>query len=604
MPNAKYDHEYLREHREWFRENCLKIVTKEHGLQPLRLNHTQRVVATKIQELRKKGIPPRIIVLKSRQVGISTFAESEGFADCLLNPYRSALVIADSEKHAKGLFRMTRRFNRFLPDELRFTPRLNNVGELEFPNESRMQVETEGDVISMTANFIHFSEAAFYKNAESTFQSALQSLPKSLDTLSIIESTANGQGNLYHRMWCAAMQASVTLDLSPWERGWVPIFVPWWQHEEYVLQPWFLPEQTTNYERRLARKFKLNMRQLAWRRWCIRVNCQGDATRFPIWYPSTWQEAFEMTGRPVFPSEELDYYARLAPPAKVEGSIWEMTKPSEIEWQADRKCSIIVPSVNGRLRVFEKPNPRHSYIIFADPSEGDQGSDPSPFEVLDQMDFHQVAEWWGRTPPDVLAQYAAWAGWYYNTALINAEANNHGILFFSTLLQMRYPRIYYRSTHEESVAGEVTMKPGLMQTNKTKHALFDTGRRYVRERRGAIRSPILLSEMATAVYVQKENREATLITKPNGCHIDAAVCWMGCLYTHRGSLENPLAPLPENELHSAALQVALAAERDPERANRLSVDLTGMSGAELEKLLDVRRERKRRTLTSGIGGER
>lgn len=603
-PDWQYEPDWLLKNPDWFREHCLKIITKKDGLLPLRLNTTQRIVVDTIDKMRAQGAPPRIIVLKSRQVGISTLTESLLFGECLLRPYRSSLVIADTEKHARGLFRMTRRFNRYLPEQLKQRARLDNVGELEFPNESRMQVETEGDVISMTAQALHYSEAAFYKNAEATLDSSMQSLPDTIDTLAIMESTANGQGNLFHTLWCAAVQRINAPDYDPAGGGWYPIFVPWFKHEEYVARPWFRPQETTHEERVLARRHKLNMRQIAWRRRTIETKCRGDADVFKVWYPSTWQEAFAMSGRPVFPSEQLEHYAKDAPPVKVEGSVWNATPESEVEWNAEKKVSIIVPQPRGRLRVFEPYNPRHTYILFGDPSEGDRHSDPSPIQVLDQMNLHQAAEWWGRVPPDVLAQFSAWLGWYYAGGMVNAEANNHGILFFSTLLDMRYPNIYWRTTHEESVSGEATLKPGIMQTNKTKHAMFDTGRRYVREKRGAIHSPILLGEMATAVYLQKEGREATHITKPNGCHIDAAVCWMGALYTHRGSLENPLLPLPERDLESAALQYALKVERDHEGANKVAHDLTGMSGAELERLLDYRRERKARAMSTGIGGER
>lgn len=601
------DMEWLRAHPDWFRENCLKIVTKSQGLQPFRLNFSQRIIRDKVNELRAQGIPPRLIVLKSRQVGISTYTTSEFFSDCFLNPYKTSLVIADTEDHAKGLFRMTRRYNRFLPEALRFKPRHNNVREIEFPNESRIEVETEGDVISMTATGgIHYSEFAFYREPEKTFFSSMQTLPRAVETLAVIESTANGQGNLFHEMWLRAVSRAQDKSLSPIERGWTPVFIPWWKHDEYVMKPWFKPQETTQAERVLAQRFKLSMNQIAWRRYQIEHYCKGDEEQFAVWYPATWAEAFRLSGRPVFNSEWLDYYADRQPPAG--GNLWDATKPSEIEWSEQHRISIIVPQREGRLRVFETYNPRHSYILFADPSEGDRKSDPSPIEVLDQMTFHQAAEWWGRAMPDTLARFAAWLGWYYGGGLINAEANNQGILFFSTLLDMGYPNIWFRTTHEEDISQTVTHKPGLWQSNKTKHAMFGTARQFVRERRGMIHSPILLTEMSNAQYEKRTTatgREGeTLITKPAGGHIDACLCWAGALFTHRGSLEAPLLPLPELELESAAYKAALAAERDADHGNRIALDLTGMSAQELESLLERRRQARLKTSAALYVGAR
>lgn len=612
--DERFTLEYCNAHRDFYYRNCLKIATKNSGLQPFRLNYTQRVVIDTIARQRAAGIPPRLIVLKSRQVGVSTISEALVFSDALFNAHRTGLVLAHTEKAAKGLLRMTRTFYDFLPEPMRIKANLKNVHEIELDNRSRVQVEAAGEVRSYSAQSIHLSEYAFMENAKDLLIAVMQSVPFDPSSLAIIESTANGVGNKYHEMWVNAVNADAAKDASPWEKGWTPIFIPWFRHEEYRHKPWFGHSEVTSEERALAIKHKLTMNQLAWRRAAIKINCDGDIDRFKVEYPSTWQEAFALSGRPVFDADGLAHYQAMTPlivggevqAAPIEGSphVFHTSKPCEVSWDEPEKRAAFDVVEGGRLRIFKEFNPRHTYIIGADPSEGDTKSDPSPLEVLDQMTLEYVAEWWGRTPPDMLAEFAAWLGYYYGGALIIGEANNHGISFHGRLVAMNYPNIYFRSVNEETVAGDITMKPGYWETNKAKHLLFDTGRKYVREKRGAIYSPGLVGEMSTAIYDRKEGFTVTKIKPQPGHFIDRVMAALMALYAHRGDIQSPLLPLPEVEFQRAATEIMLLRERDPEGANRLSLDLLSMSESELGRVLEARDQDRIRREAMGLGMER
>lgn len=606
--------EYCRGHRDFFRLNALKIATKARGLQPFEINTTQRALLDAIDRQRRQGIPPRMIVLKSRQVGISTISEAEMFSEALFNPHRSSLVLAHTKPAAKGLLRMTQRFYRNLPNSLRVGANLQNVHELELENGSRVQVEAVGDVRSYTAQYVHLSEFAFWENAPEVFLALMQSVPFDVNSLAIIESTANGVGNKFHQMWLNAIAGSEDPDAAPWDRGWTPVFIPWFKHEEYRMKPWFSAERTTNEERVLAKKHGLDMTHIAWRRWCIKTNCDGDLAMFQVEYPSSWQEAFALSGRPVFDSEGLAHYEAMVPtivngvvnPAIESGPeyVYHKADPLEIAWDKDERKPVFDHVEQGRLRIFQPFNPRHTYIIGADPSEGDTKSDPSPLQVLDQMTLEFVAEWWGRTPPDMLAEFAAWLGIYYGNALIIGEANNHGVSFHGRLLALEYPNLYYRTTSEESVSGEITDKPGYWETNKAKHLLIDTYRKFVREKRGAIYSPGLVSEMRTTIYERRENFTATKIKPQPGNFIDRVMAAGMALFAHRGDEKSPLLPLPEIELYRADQQIRSMRDRDPHGAARLALDLTGMSEGELSAVLAAKETDRMRAEMLGMGGER
>lgn len=606
--------EYCRAHRDFFRENALYIATKSRGLQPFKINTTQRQLYDTIDSLRAEGIPPRIICLKSRQVGISTASEAEIFSEALFNEHRSGLVLAHNKPAAKGLLRMTQRFYRNLPKNLRLGANLENVHELELKNGSRVQVEAVGDVRSYTAQYVHLSEMAYWENASEVFLALMQSVPFDVNSLAIIESTANGVGNKFHQMWLNAIAGSEDPNAPPWDRGWTPVFIPWFKHEEYQMAPWFGQMDVSREERKLAKKLGLTMRMLAWRRWCVKTNCDGDLEKFKVEYPSTWQEAFALSGRPVFDAEGLAHYEAMVPtivgqtvnPALDTGPqfLYHEAKACEVAWDPLERKAVFDEVEQGRLRIFKPFNARHTYIIGADPSEGDTKSDPSPLEVLDQMTLEFVAEWWGRTPPDMLADAAAWLGCYYGNALIIGEANNHGVSFHGRLLQLEYPNLYFRTTNEETVAGEITMKPGYWETNKAKHLLIDTYRKYVREKRGGIYAPGLVSEMQTTIYERREGFTVTKIKPQPGNFIDRVMAAGMALFAHRGDIQAPLLPLPDLELYRADEQIRHMRERDPAGAARLSLDLTGMTEGQLGAVLHAKEQDRRLQETLGMGGER
>jgi hypothetical protein len=599
--NGSYDPEFLRTHFRWYSEHCLKIADKDGNLVPLRLNHTQRVIVNTIANLRQQGIAPRVIVLKSRQVGVSTLAEAILFRDCHLWENRNALVTAHNVRSARAILRMTKRFLANLPLELQLTKmKFENVNELHFShNDSRIQVEVAGEGSrGHTAQSVHLSELGYYQYDHDTLRAVMQTVSRSVNSLVLIESTANGVGNAFHSIWLKAinrLRDKKTAQEVAYATGFVPIFIPWYKHDEYRMKAEFKETDLTPEERVLALRFNITLDQIAWRRWCMDTNCNGHEDTFNVEYPTTWKDAFLLSGRPIFDRRAMSYYQSQVPP-EVPDSV--LPPKCEISWDAAEKKAVIELNDRGRLWINEHPKPRHLYVIGADPSEGDSGSTPTPLEVLDQMTLCQVAEWHGRVPPDLMAEYAAWLGWYYNTALIIHEANNHGILFHSTLMRMDYPNIYFRNVDESSVAEKVTQKPGFLETNKNKHAIFNTFRKFAREKvelhagkpTHRLFSPTLIGEMSTAVYIKPEAanmQAATRILPQPGHYIDTCIAFALALFAHRGSEEAPLEPLPEEVVESAAFQYAMAKERDVEGGERILIEL-GMTADEMERLLERR----------------
>jgi hypothetical protein len=580
-----------------FCRECLSIIDKRGRRVPLVLNSTQRLVLAKILELRAKDIPPRLIILKARQVGISTLIEAILCFFCLLNTHRSSLVIAHTIKSSRALFRMSRNFHRFLPEHLQQKRRIDNVHEIEFDSGSRMQIEVQGDPRGYTAQDVHLSEFASYEQPEDTLVAIMNTLPMLADSLGVIESTAKGVGNKFHKVWQRAVGLSLEAEVPEEERGWTPIFVPWFHHAEYRIPLAGKPFLLSADELRFVQQHpEVRPEQLKWRRWCITANHDGDEDAFRQEYPATAEEAFALSGRPAFDTHAVAHYTRT-----LAEKVQAHALPPRMEIESDPPGIGKVEIVGydrGRLRIFREPQPRHTYIIGADPSEGDPGSDPSPLAVLCQQTMNLDATWYGKAPPDVLACHAIDLARYYRNGEIINEANNHGILFQETVLQLGYPHLYFRKVSMDSVAGEVTDKPGYLSTQRNREHLFNTLRKFVRMRMGLLECPHFVQQMQSLVYIENKAE-----AQP-GCEKDLLVAFALCLMCHRGSMANPLTPLPEEEVRAVAGEIRMRMERDPSGAERYAVDKTGMTCEEWLKAEDVIRAKEARAKRFGVGSMR
>ena len=194
------------------------------------------------------------------------------------------------------------------------------------------------------------------------------------DLWQVGRSAANGVGDYFHRIWKQAESG---------ESPFVPLFFPWFMLPEYRMKP---PAdfQVTDEEAELQEKFSLDESQLAWRRWCITANCGGDVNKFHQEYPSTPNEAFLFSGRPVFDVQAVEAAMNSAKPAAFIGSV--QREGSRLRFRTEPY---------GCLKVWEKPEDGEDYIIGIDVAEGRVGGDFSVMSVFRHRTMEQVAEWHG-----------------------------------------------------------------------------------------------------------------------------------------------------------------------------------------------------------------
>ena len=285
-PEAEAVLQRLRTDFPYFASVALRIQAKDGSIQPLRLNTAQQHIHRMIEEQRKKAGMVRAIILKGRQQGVSTYVEGRYYWRVSMGRGLSAYILTHEDRATRNIFGMARRYHQHMPDPLRPETSASSATELAFATrQGRYLVGTagtRGTGRSSTVQLFHGSEVAFWPSAEEHMAGVAQAVPDLDGTEVILESTANGVGNLFHSMWVDA------------ERGrsqYIPIFVPWYWQTEYrrpVPEDFSLDPEEEAYRARHG----LSLEQMAWRRIKITDDFRGDSALFDQEYPATPALAF------------------------------------------------------------------------------------------------------------------------------------------------------------------------------------------------------------------------------------------------------------------------------------------------------------------------
>jgi len=509
----------------------LHIRTKAGELVPFRLNKIQRKLHEIWEQQASLGKPVRIIVLKARREGISTYVQGRFFHFASTKKNRHAKVVAHDAEGSDTLFEMSRIFYDRMPahvtlsdgTEAQIKPQkeYSNKKEIVYQDTlSKLTVTTAGKGAgettarkgsgkgrSQTVHFLHLSEFAFWGDQKNTFVALSQTVPNLPDTVIVIESTANGVGDEFYRMWEAAKRG---------ENDYIPVFLAWWEHDEYKL-PLATGETLEPFdeeEKELIKRFNLTAEQLKWRRYTLRNECAGDLDQFHQEYPADDQEAFLVSGRPFFNTKAL---ARI----KVED-----IRPPLATGNLD-KDGKFTEHPKGYLAIWEYPVTGHCYAIGGDVAEGLETGDYCVLEVIDRNKMEQVAEWRGHYDPDLLGVEAVKLAKYYNHAVIGVESNNHGLTTNKAILREKYHRVYQQEVVDE-INPDRTEKIGWRTDVKTRPLMLDEMEKALRDGIVTIRSETLINECFSFVRNAKGKPEAQA-----GCYDDTVMAMAIAIQMHQ-----------------------------------------------------------------------
>jgi hypothetical protein len=302
---------------------ALKIANKDGEIVPLDCagRPGQQRLDDAIARQQAAGLPVRIILVKSRQFGGSTWIQGYMFKRAATTPKRRVLTVAQKLETAESLFGMGSTMYQHLPVSMKpamagyanptrgskvmhFGDKLGGfVGGLD----SRLQIDTAEEVgggRGLTYTDLHLTECAHWRDSKKAL-ALLPAVGARPGTSVFLESTANGL-NWFHDFFKRAIEA---------ESEYEAVFVGWWEDPDCVRsfrdaehRREFVESigDTSRYgavvedERWLEEEFECSPEQLYFRRTAISDLCDGKVELFKQEFPATWSEAFIGSGRQVF----------------------------------------------------------------------------------------------------------------------------------------------------------------------------------------------------------------------------------------------------------------------------------------------------------------
>lgn len=331
------------------------------------------------------------IVLKARQIGFSTLAAAFVFWEAYFWADRSVVMLSRTEREAAKLLQKSKYGYKMLPEWMRRRgPALVSDNQLKmmFSHDSAIESLPSGNDPARGESVFRvvIDEMAFLPNSEDAW-AAIEPIAD-VGGRVICLSTANGEGNIFHRLWAGSQNGTNQFEgvFFPWSAG--DRDDEWYEVKRQSLPDWQLAQE----------------------------------------YPSDPDEAFIRSGRPVFDIDKLRSLDTFEPE---DGYLHELSR-NTYEFRH-----------GGPLDIFVYPDLTHVYCIGADVAEGLGHGDYSCAHVIDANTYEVVAVWHGHVDPDLFGEEVLYQlGHFYMNALIAVESNNHGLTTLKALQRAGYKNIF------------------------------------------------------------------------------------------------------------------------------------------------------------------
>ena len=166
---------------------------------------------------------PYSVVLKSRQLGISTLGAGYSLWLMLFHKDKNVLCIATKQDTAKNMVTKVKFMYENLPSWLKIDAPENNKLTLRLSNGSQIKATSASSDAgrSEAVSLLLIDEAAFIENIGEIWASAQQTLATGGGCIAL--STPYGTGNWFHKTWVRAENN---------ENDFLPIKLPWYVHPE------------------------------------------------------------------------------------------------------------------------------------------------------------------------------------------------------------------------------------------------------------------------------------------------------------------------------------------------------------------------------------
>lgn len=201
----------------YFAKTYCKIISLDRGLVPFDLYAYQEEMFKSFNENRFS------IVLACRQSGKSISSCAYLLWYALFHSEQTIAVMANKGATAREMIGRVTLMLEGLPFFLQPGCKALNKGSIEFSNNSKIvAAATSGSSIrGMSVNLLYLDEFAFVENAATFYTSTYPVVSSGESTKVIITSTANGVGNVFHKIWEGAMQN--TNEYKPFRVDWYDV---------------------------------------------------------------------------------------------------------------------------------------------------------------------------------------------------------------------------------------------------------------------------------------------------------------------------------------------------------------------------------------------
>lgn len=485
------------------------------------LNRPQRLLISMFEDMRKAGMPIRLVLLKARQWGGSTATQIYmAWLQLVLTYGHNSAIVAHQKKASYGVRNMLKRLIEHYPVRL-----VHEMGDEYKPGEPIITGTPSPNVISIKARecevevgsaenpdsersantyLVHLTEVAFWKSTENKepgdiVRSVCSGVLLQPLTLIVYESTANGTGNFFQEEYDAAKNG---------ESNFRALFIAWWQIEMYSLPfkdederadfaIWLyknrnnanVPDNRHEPGKYLWRLFTLGATLEAIHWYVVKRSEYHSHAGMAAEFPSDDIEAFVNSGKRIFDIYLVDKFKEACRPPLAVGDVTGRGLKGadallDLEFSEDNQ---------GLLWVWQYPETypdervMYRYLVTVDIGGRSDDADWSVISVLDRYEMMEgglpsiVAQWYGHIDHDRLAWKAAQIAAWYDNALLVIESNtletkdkNRYVdgdqsSFILNELKEVYPNLYARkSSGTDSVSEGAEVKYGFHTNVKTK----------------------------------------------------------------------------------------------------------------------------------------
>lgn len=398
----------------------------------------QRMVVRETERQYNNGLPVRILVLKARQLGISTISSAICFCWVFIHKNSNGLVVAHENETSQSIFEKSQTYWEHGPWHNIYDTERATVKQLKWNNGSALRIATArnlGAGRGRTIQALHTTECAQYVDPQTLMVGLRQTLPKRHGTIEIVESTANGIGDWFHHQWQLAEEG---------ESNYVPLFFPWQKHPEYRMHTTLCTKLELDDEERRLLDLGASYEHLEWRRDTLINDCNNDDDYFRQEYPATPIEAFIASGSNLFDLRALQ-------------ECYEQTgryfRGRLFSRHPDGSSPVLVHDPNGPLTIFKKPMEKYAdrtdlYFISGDPSRTPTG-DPGCMQVINRATYEQVAVWHGHQDPTNFAHEMMMLGHFYNDGMLCPEVEGGGQQVIALLIE-HYPNLWQHTLADKA----------------------------------------------------------------------------------------------------------------------------------------------------------